>query len=351
MTRLARLAAELPVLGVDALLVTNATNVRYLSGFQSSNAFLVVEPERTLLLTDGRYVEAARAVAGVEVVELTHEPPGDLTGRLGEIVRGRIGFEAASMTVARHAKLLAAGLDLVAVDGAVERLRAVKEPGELDAIRASARVLDQAYERLALEPVVGRTEAELAWWLERTLHDLGAEDVAFDPIVASGPNAAQPHHHPGQRRVQPDETLLVDAGCVVDGYCSDCTRTFATGSLPAELVRAYELCLETQVASLAEVRAGAAGAAVDAVARERIAGAGYTVFHNLGHSLGLDIHEDPRLAKGSDAVLEAGNVVTVEPGVYLPGLGGIRIEDLVVVTDDGAEVLTPFTKELRLLES
>ena len=150
--------------------------------------------------------------------------------------------------------------------------------------------------------------------MESTLRDLGADDVSFDPIVASGPNAARPHHHPGDRRVEPGETFLVDAGCVVDGYCSDGTRTFATGSLPAELERAYAVCLDAQLATLAAVRPGAACVEVDAIARQILADEGYTVFHNVGHAVGLEIHEDPRLAKGSTDILEAGNVVTVEPG-------------------------------------
>ena len=348
MSRVARLRERLPDLGADSLLVTNATNVRYLTGFQSSNAALLVAATRSILLTDGRYLEAAGAIPDVEVVETTHEAPGDLAGRLRELATGRVGFEAAHVSVSRHSRLAASGVELVPVEGAVERLRAVKDAGELAAIRASAQILDQAYERLALEPVVGRTEADLAWWMESTLRDLGADDVSFDPIVASGPNAARPHHHPGDRRVEPGETFLVDAGCVVDGYCSDGTRTFATGSLPAELERAYAVCLDAQLATLAAVRPGAACVEVDAIARQILADEGYTVFHNVGHAVGLEIHEDPRLAKGSTDILEAGNVVTVEPGIYLPGLGGIRIEDLVIVTGDGPEVLTQFTKELRL---
>ena len=347
--RLERLRDELPSLGVESLLVTNRTNVRYLCGFESSNAALLVDPDRTLLFTDGRYIEAAAAVPAVEVVQTAHEPPGDLAGRLGELARGSIGFEATSVSVAAHAKLAASGLRLLPTERAVERLRAVKDETELDAIRIAARVGDELYERLAAERVVGRTEAELAWWIESTLRELGADDVSFAPIVASGPNAARPHHHPGDRRVEAGETLLVDSGCIVDGYCSDCTRTFATGPLPAELERAYEVCLEAQRTVLEAVRPGAACAGVDAIHRRMIEAGGYTVFHNLGHSLGLEIHEDPRLAKGSPDTLEAGHVVTVEPGVYLAGLGGVRIEDLVIVGADGPEVLTPFAKALRIL--
>ena len=348
MSRVARLRERLPELGTDSFLVTNGTNVRYLTGSRARTPRCSSLPRRASCLPDGRYLEAASAIPDVEVVEMTHEAPGDLAGHLRELATGRVGFEAAHVSVSRHARLAATGVELVPVEGAVERLRAVKDAGELEAIRASARILDQAYEQLALEPVVGRTEAELAWWVESTLRDLGADDVSFDPIVASGANAARPHHRPGSHRVERSETFLVDAGCVVDGYCSDCTRTFATGFLPPELDRAYAVCLDAQLATLASVRSGAVCVEVDAIARQILVDEGYTVFHNVGHAVGLEIHEDPRLAKGSKDILEAGNVVTVEPGIYLPGLGGIRIEDLVIVTDDGPEVLTQFTKELGL---
>jgi Xaa-Pro aminopeptidase len=344
--RLDRLRESFAALGIDALLVTNGVNVRYLCGLQSSNAALLVDAERVLLLTDGRYIEAAGGVPGVDAVEITNEPPNDLRGRLAELARGQVGFEAAAMTVAGHAKLAASGVELVPTERAVERLRAVKDADELDAIRAAAALGDRLFERLAAEPVVGRTEAELAWWIELTFRELGADGLSFPPIVASGPNAARPHHHPGDRRIEQDETLLVDCGCILDGYCSDCTRTFSTGALAPEVEEAYAACLEAQRATLAAVTPGARCAEVDAVARGLVEEAGYTVFHNVGHSLGLEIHEDPRLAKGSTDVLEAGNVVTVEPGVYLAGLAGIRIEDLVIVGADGPEVLTSFPKEL-----
>ena len=170
--------------------------------------------------------------------------------------------------------------------------------------------------------------------------------------MASGPNAAKPHTELSDRRIEAGETLLVDAGCIVDGYCSDCTRTFATGSLPDELKRAYEVCLDAQLTALEAVRPGASGPGVDSAARDRISAAGYgeAFGHGLGHGIGLVVHEDPRLAQESRSVLEAGNVVTVEPGIYLSGLGGIRIEDLVIVTDAEPEVLTTFPKELRTLD-
>jgi Xaa-Pro aminopeptidase len=344
--RVGRLRERLPQLEVDAFLVTGLVNVRYLTGFQSTNAALLVDGERTIMLTDGRYAEAGRSVPGVELVLAERELPSDLRSRLAAFSPGPVGFEADHLSFHEYATVAESGVELSATRRVVEALRGVKDETELDAVRRSAAILNDAFERLAVETVVGRTEAELAWWIERTLRELGAEAVSFHPIVASGPNAALPHHHPGARVLGPRETLVVDAGCVVDGYCSDCTRTFATGALAEELELAYAVCLEVQLASLEALRAGAACRDVDAVARQRLQQAGYQVLHNLGHSVGLEIHEDPRLAKNSDDVVAVGNVLTVEPGIYLAGLGGTRIEDLVIAGEGAPEILTPVTKEL-----
>ena len=333
----------------EPLLVSDPANVRYLSGLASSNAAVLIEPDRVRLFTDYRYAESARAVEGIEFVEAKR----DLFQTLAELLEGRIGFEASSVTFERHARLHAGGIELVPRYGLVEELRAIKDEDELDAIRRAAEIASIAFERFADEGhLVGRTEAELAWRFEQFLHDASAHGVSFPVLVASGPNAAKPHTIPGERRIERGETVIVDAGCVVAGYCSDCTRTFATGPLPDDLQRAYEVCLDAQLAGLEAVGPGASGPGVDAAARDRIdaAGFGEAFGHGLGHGVGLLVHEDPRLAQESRSTLEAGNVVTVEPGIYLSGLGGIRIEDLVVVTDDGPEILTSFPKELRTLD-
>jgi Xaa-Pro aminopeptidase len=334
-TRIEWLRERLSDLEVVAFLVTNGTNVRYLTGFASSNAWLVVDAQRTALLTDGRYIEAARAVPDVEPLVAERNLPTTLRERLSELTDGPVAFESEHMSVAVHERVAESGVELVGTRKVVEELRAIKDDAELAAIRRSSALLSEVFERFSAERVVGRTEGELAWWVERTIRELGAEATSFAPIVASGPNAALPHHHPGARVVQADEILLLDAGALVDGYCSDCTRTFATGALAPELERAYTVCLEAQERSLAAVASGAVCREVD----------------EIGHSLGLEIHEDPRLAKESESTLAAGNVVTVEPGVYLPGAGGVRIEDLVIVGDQGHEVLTTFTKELVSLEA
>jgi Xaa-Pro aminopeptidase len=330
----------------EPLLVTAPANVRYLTGFVSSNAALLVERERVRLFTDFRYVEGARAVAGVETELTKRNLFADLVGRLS----GRVAFEADALTYASWETLAAGELDLVPRRGLVEALRAVKDEGELRAIRAAAGVTNRVYERLAEEQFVGRTERELAWRVEQLFHELGAEGLAFPVIVAAGENGARPHTDPGGREVGPGQTVIVDAGCVVDGYSSDCTRTFATGALPDELARAYEVCLAAQEEAVTAVRAGERGEDVDAVARRRIDGEGFgdAFGHGLGHGVGLVVHEAPRLAPDSVDTLAAGNVVTVEPGIYLSGLGGIRIEDLVVVGEDRAEpeVLTSFPRTL-----
>jgi Xaa-Pro aminopeptidase len=337
--RLARLQAT-----IDApLLVSSLVNVRYLTGLVSSNAALLVEPGRTRLFTDFRYAERARAVPDVELVTTRR----DIYAELPSLVEGTIQFEPAALTYARYATLTDGGLELVPRAGLVEAMRAVKEPAELDAIRRAAAVANEAFARFAEEPFVGRTEAELAWRLELLLHEHGGEDVSFPVIVASGPTGGSPHAVPGARRVEAGETIVVDFGCRVGGYCSDCTRTLVSGELPDDLRHAYDAVKRAQEVGLASVRAGADSADCDAAARDVIEaeGLGGAFGHGLGHGLGLEVHEQPWLNAEWPSVLAAGNVVTVEPGVYLPGRGGVRIEDLVIVTDDGAEVLTPFTKE------
>jgi Xaa-Pro aminopeptidase len=348
--RVERLRGELDALGVGSLLVSNPLNVRYLSGFESSNAFVLVKHKHVLLFTDGRYVEAARAVEGVEVVLVDREFTSGVARALPEHVEPPLGFEADHLTYARHGTLAAGGLELVPTKGVIHRLRAVKEPAELEEIRRAARILDDVYAQLAGESVVGRSERDVAWWFEQALHGEGADALAFDVTVASGPNAALPHHHTGDRTIGSGETVLVDAGAKVDGYCSDCTRTFATGPLPADLRAAYATCRSEQERALAHVRANADARGLDELARREIEEGGFELQHGLGHGVGLEVHELPVMRPTAEGVLEPGNVVTVEPGVYLAGRGGVRIEDLVIVTENGAEVLTPFAKDLITLD-
>jgi Xaa-Pro aminopeptidase len=341
-TRLERLGGSL----AEPLLVTSGVNVRYLTGLASSNVALLVEPGgTTTLYTDFRYLEKAAAVEGVTIERTAR----DVIGALATLLSSRrVGFEPAHMTFASYERLAASGIELVPTGGLVEALRSVKEPAEIDAIRRAAAISDEMYAALAQEKFTGRTERELAWWIEQAFHAAGADGVAFGSIVASGTNGASPHAEPSDRVIDHGTLVTIDAGCRVDGYCSDCTRTFATGELSSELAEAYALCLEGQLAGLAAVRPGERGRDVDAASRVAIvaAGLGERYGHGLGHGVGLDVHEAPTLRPESEDVLEVGNIVTVEPGIYLPGVGGVRIEDLVLVTADDGESLTHFTKEL-----
>jgi Xaa-Pro aminopeptidase len=344
-SRLDRLAAGL----AEPLLVTDGVNVRYLTGFESSNCALLVEPgAATTLYTDFRYLESAHAVEGVEVVQTRR----DVAGGLAELLKGRrVGFEASKISYAQWETIGSDGVELVPTRGLVEALRAVKDEDELNAIRRAAAISDAVYEGLAGQPFVGHSEADVAWWIERTFREHGAEALSFPSIVASGENGARPHAGAGGTIIAEGTLVTVDMGCVVDGYCSDCTRTFATGQLPAQLAEAYELVSTAQLDGLAAVRAGASGVEVDAASRTAIAEAGLAdaYGHGLGHGLGLEVHEAPTLRPESTSVLAVGNVVTVEPGLYLQGVGGCRIEDLVAVTADGCEIMTHFTKELLVV--
>jgi Xaa-Pro aminopeptidase len=341
-TRLDRLGASLD----EPLLVTDGANVRYLTGFRSTNCALLVEPGgATRLFTDFRYAAGARRVEQVEFTQTRR----DVTGALSELLAGRrIGFEAGRISYAQWQALGSGGAELVPTHGLVEALRAVKEPEELATMRRAAALCDDVYAALVEQPLVGRTEVEVAWTIERTFRELGAEGLSFGPIVAAGLNGASPHGRPSGEVIEAGTLVTIDLGCVLDGYCSDCTRTFATGRLSQELQDVYDLVARAQLDGLAAVRAGESGADVDASSRTAIATAGLAEAygHGLGHGVGIEIHEAPTLRPESTDVLQAGNVVTVEPGLYLPGVGGCRIEDIVIVTDDGCERMTSFTKEL-----
>ena len=328
----------------EPLLVTNPTNILYLFGFKSSNAALLVEEDRARLFTDFRYSEAARAVEGVEFEETKRALLADLAGRLS----GRIGFEADFVSFAGYETLRGGSIEPVPRRGLVERLRAVKDDDELGAIKRACEITDRVFERLVEERFVGRSERDLSWTIEQLFHDEGAETVAFETIVASGPNSARPHGRATDRQISRGETVIVDTGCVVGGYASDYTRTFTTGFVEGPIKEAYALVLAAQQAGFDALRAGVRGIDADAAARRVVDGTAFAGMfgHGLGHGLGLEVHEAPRLSTESTDTLAAGNVVTVEPGIYLEGRAGIRIEDNVVVTDDGVRNLTGFRKDL-----
>jgi Xaa-Pro aminopeptidase len=337
-------------LEVDALLITDLVNLRYVTGFTGSNGIAIVGRDIRRFITDFRYVEQAAQ----QVQEFDREQaPQDFDGALKEgWPEGsfRLGFEDQHVSVRRHARLrdmLPERVELVAAGGVVESLRAVKEPEEVERIAEAARLADEVYGVLRSDGLVGRSEREVAFALETEMRRRGAEP-SFSSIVASGPRGALPHAEPTEEPIPRGTLVTLDIGARLDGYCSDCTRTWATGDLPDDLAAIYELVRRAQAEALAAVRPGPEGREVDAVARDLIEAAGHGEHfgHGLGHGVGLEVHEGPRLARTAEARLVAGNVVTVEPGIYLPGRGGVRIEDLVVVTEDGHRVLSGTAKDL-----
>ncbi len=348
MSRADRVSKRASARGLDALLVTDPINLRYVTGFTGSNGLAVVGDGIRRFVTDFRYVEQAK----LEVPDFDRELAAtNLYDALG-FTRGVLGFDDASMPVRTHAQLLEKlpeGVELVAAAGIVEEERAIKEPGEIERIAASAAIVDDIYGWILERGLVGRTERDVAVALEHEMRLRGASGPSFGSIVASGENGALPHAQPRDVEIGRDTLVTIDIGARLDGYCSDCTRTYATGPLPDDLAEAYDLVLRAQLASLAAVAPGPTGHEIDAVARDIIAAAGHADHfgHGLGHGVGLQGHEAPRLSRaGSDTALAPGHVVTVEPGVYLPGRGGVRIEDLVVVTASGHDVLSLTTKEL-----
>jgi Xaa-Pro aminopeptidase len=328
----------------EPLIVTNPKNVVYLAGFESSNAALLVDQERVQLFTDFRYIEAARAVEGVEVVQTKR----GVIPALAEQLTGTVGFEATTVVYSDFQTLEAGGLELVPHTGLVESLRAIKEDGELAILRRACAITDRVFERLTEVKFVGRTEREVSWDLRRLFHEEGGEGLAFESIVGAGPTGARPHAHATDRTIGRGELVVIDAGCTVDGYASDYTRTFATGPLDDEAKEAYEVVLAAQLAGLEAIHADMPAIDADQAARRVIEDSPFAGLfgHGLGHGLGLDVHELPRMSTDTDDVLALRNVVTVEPGVYLPGKFGVRIEDDVVVTEDGIENLTGFRKDL-----
>jgi Xaa-Pro aminopeptidase len=350
-SRADRVAARLAERELDLLLVTDLVNLRYLTGFSGTNGLAIVGPDTRRFLTDFRYVERAKAeVSGFDLQPAPQElraalatgwPAGDL----------RVGFEDQSVSVRRHAELretIPDRIELVPAGGLVEAERAVKEPREIAAIGAAAALVDEIYAWLLERGLVGRTEREVALALEQEMRVRGASGPSFDSIVAAEENGALPHATPRDVAIPAGTLVTLDIGARLDGYCSDCTRTWATGELPDDLAAMYETVLRAQETALDVVRPGPEGREIDAIARDIIAAAGHGDHfgHGLGHGVGMDIHEAPRLARTAEARLEAGNVVTVEPGIYVPGRGGVRIEDLVVVTDDGRDVLSGTSKAL-----
>ena len=354
--RVDHLVEQLAGAGVDLMLISDLVNVRYLTGYTGSNGFALIGPATAEFVTDFRYLE--QAAEEVDASFTRRRASQDLLDAVEELLPEgsvRLGFEDSYVSVREHARLrelLPDRVELVGVTGLVEGLREVKEPAEVARIRAAVGLADAAFHWLMGEGLIGRTERELALSLEVKMREHGASAPSFDSIVAGGAHGALPHATPRDVPVSRGDLVVIDWGARLDGYCSDCTRTVATGE-PGEQARAvYQLVLEAQLAGVQGVRASAGVREVDTRARAVIknGGQGEHFGYGLGHGVGLDIHEAPRLSQRSDDVLRAGNVVTVEPGIYLPGRFGVRIEDLVVVGEDGCEILTSVSKELLVVD-
>jgi len=362
--RAERLAAAVADAGLDALLVGDLVHpgdsnrdamadICWLTGFTGSSGMALVGPEHRDFVTDFRYADRVRDELpdGFELIQAKRQ----LVEALSEHLTGRIGFDPRTTSVrelSRIEEALGEGAELVESEALLEPLRRSKDEAEIAAIAASAALTDAVLEELEGFGLAGRSERDVAVWIETRMRELGAEAPSFSPIVASGPNGARPHAEPGEREIQGGELVTIDLGAILDGYCSDCTRTYATGEIDGEALDAYMLVKRAQEAGLDAVRAGANGKAVDAVAREIIdeGGHGDHFGHGLGHGVGIAVHEAPRLSPRSEDDLLVGDVVSVEPGVYVPGDYGIRIEDLVVVTEDGCRNLCSRPKDLLILD-
>ncbi len=355
--RTARLRDLLEGLRLDGVLVTDPVDVRYLSGFRGDDATLVVGRSASLLCTDSRFWEQVREeVREVELSRVTTEPLLEHSAHEARRVLGsgaRLGYQGAQLSHAAYRTLRRVhDGPLRDVGRTVTRLRVVKDDAELALLRRAAAVTDEALGRVVARGLVGRSERDVAWDLRAEYHRLGAEGEAFGAIVAAGDHAAQAHALPGERVIRAGELVVIDTGARVEGYCSDITRTYAAGEPRDELRRVYDVVLAAQLAGLAAVRAGAHGRTdVDAAARAVIAAAGHGDHfgHGTGHGVGLEVHEAPSLGRARGDRLEAGMVCTVEPGVYIPGVAGVRIEDTVLVTADGCERLTISPKELQVV--
>ncbi|MGD8369627.1 MAG: aminopeptidase P family protein [Desulfobacterales bacterium] len=353
--RIARVRKTLDELGLDTFMVTVPENRRYLSGYRAADTqfdetagALLITADRLLLATDSRFeLEAARQAPGFERYIYKKGLDREISAILSELGTRRLGFESVRLSVLQFETIRAAiaesrlAVETVATEGIVERLRLKKSRAEIEAIRRALLLAESAFQNVLDSLSPGITEAALAWTLERSLREAGADALSFDSIVAAGVNAALPHAVPSDRKIASGEPVLFDWGVRLNGYCSDISRTVVIDEPDDRFARVFAAVREAQEKAIEAIRPGMSGKAVDQVARDHIerCGFGGRFGHGLGHGVGLAIHEAPRLSPVRDDILEPGMVVTVEPGVYLPDWGGVRLENMVVITENGAEVL------------
>jgi Xaa-Pro aminopeptidase len=343
--RLTKLRNALLEHSVDAIVVNQAENRRYLSGFTGSAGWLLISASRAILVTDFRYFEqVGREAPDFELARINTRFVDLLPSVLADMGVKNVGFESQHVTVEELFTWSQAteGVAWQPLKGVVEAIRVVKDEDEIQALLRSARLTDAAFDHLLGVITPGMTERQAAWEIEAFMRTHGADKVAFDLIVGAGPNGALPHAHAGDHVIQEGEPIVFDIGCTLDGYCSDMTRTICLGQPGAKYLEVWDIVLKAQEAAEAGIRAGVTGVEADALARTVIEEAGYGQFfgHGLGHGVGLAVHEDPRASKLSTDVLADGMSLTVEPGIYLPGEFGVRIEDLVIVREDGVDILS-----------
>ncbi len=349
LSRICNLRKEMETQQLDGVLITNLRNIRYLSGFSGSSAILLITGSNAMLFTDGRYtIQANQEAPDYDVVVPTRYGEDPLADSISGLKR--LGFESQHVTVMTHSRWevrFGEDVTLIPCDEIVEPMRLVKDKDELSIIKRACEIADRSYEAILSKIQVGMSENDLCTELEYQMKLLGSKRPSFDTIIASGERSAMPHAEPTSRILQAGDFITMDFGAEVDGYCSDITRTVALGPVNEELRKIYDIVLNAQIAATEAVKPGMTGKEVDAVARNIIAAEGYAdkFQHGLGHSLGLEVHDGHGLSAGSDLVLQPGMVMTVEPGIYIDGLGGVRIEDDVVVTSNGCERLILSTKE------
>jgi Xaa-Pro aminopeptidase len=355
--RLARLRQLLREHGLEAIVITEPDNRRYLSGFAGSSGALLVSEDEAFLITSFVYLEqATRTASDFSIVRengtawLAHEFAATLAKLLAQVSARRIGFEGHHLTFAQHQAwtTVLGEHQLVAIEGLVEGIRGAKDESELALIKRAVAITDEAFHHLLKTLRLGMTEKQVAWEAERCMRELGAEKLAFDIIVASGPNGAMPHAVPSERAIRQGEPIVIDMGARVDGYHSDLSRTVCLGRADERFLRIYDIVLQAQESAEEGIRVGMSGREVDALARQVITEVGYGEFfgHGLGHGVGLSMRDElPSVTESSDDLLQVGSVFTVEPGIYIPPWGGVRIEDVVAVGEEGAQVLSAASKE------
>lgn len=354
-SRLTRLREAMGTKGLEALFITSVVNRRYMTGFTGSSGFVLITQDRAVLMTDFRYMtQAPEQAVDFEVIEHGSKMTDTLKQLLSEMQISRLGFEQDHVSFATYSGYQSqlAGIELVPVSGIIEDLRLIKDEGELAIMREAAQLADRTFSHILNYIKPGVSEKDIALEMEFFMRKNGATSSSFDTIIASGERSALPHGVASDRIIQGNDFIKLDFGALYKGYCSDITRTVVLGKPTDKHHEIYNIVLEAQLNALEHIRPGMTGREADALTRDIIKGYGYgdNFGHSTGHGLGMEVHENPRLAAGSDTVLTPGMTVTVEPGIYIPGFGGVRIEDDIVITENGIEIITQSTKQLLVLD-